>query len=589
MAGERQADLRDARRAAESLKRQSPAGEDERKNSLRGSDPSAMAEEEVAERLEVELHCPECGAELVVGIWDQSVACVYCGSLLVCDRLLGEQVFVVANAKAGALDVLALLIRSETESYRNELTGNARNQEGLNLEIPVLIDARVAVLRAKLEAELEPVDTVDFLVPYELHERTVVQAVLGRRGAAKESFVQSFRTEDLRRRYDASLLNLRDRGLKIRGSRLELLSGTHRESAGDRFLEAADTTPERVEPRADRARLRVNQEVQVIAQVEGVVRERHLQIWKHMSAARVRRAGTIEDYLVDRQFDTIAGKLTPEEAAGLRALPTRPLAEAIAKPSMRALASECPNCGADLALRPRAKIAFCANCALGIRVTPEVLEPYAYAVGELPAQSGADAVVGFPFWSLPFHLRAGGREFTRVWDWLEAVSAQPAAERFRENDPAESRLFVPARGILGARELDDAFAALSATATWRQPLVRSERAAPGGAARLLDVEIEAFEAVALARYALVALHDAQSTRSLNGLNFRKLVAEAELVPAEPKLVLLPLALHAGHWIPCPVDAAGDPAAAATGMRPVPLALLEDDGCIPRVSRAFSLT
>jgi hypothetical protein len=118
--------------------------------------------------------------------------------------------------------------------------------------------------------------------------------------------------------------------------------------------------------------------------------------------------------------------------------------------------------------------------------------------------------------------------------------------------------------------------------------VRVERPAPGDLVRLLDVELEAAEAVALARYALVALHDAQSTRSLNGLNFRKLVAEAELVPGEPKLVLLPLALHAGHWIPCPVDAAGDLAAASTGMRPVPLALLEDDGRIPRLSRAFSL-
>ena len=60
-----------------------------------------MAEEDVAERLEVELHCPECGAALVVGIWDQSVACAYCGSLLACGRVLGEEVFVVSNAKQG--------------------------------------------------------------------------------------------------------------------------------------------------------------------------------------------------------------------------------------------------------------------------------------------------------------------------------------------------------------------------------------------------------------------------------------------------------------------------------------------------------
>jgi hypothetical protein len=149
--------------------------------------------------------------------WDQSAARAYRGRP---GWALGEEVFV--SDRSGALDVVELLIRYEIESYRNELTGNAKNQEGLSLEIPALIEARVAMLRAKLEAELEPVDTVDFLVPYELHERTVMQGVLGRRGRAKESFVQCFRTEDLRRRYDETRTNLRDRGLKIRGSRLEL-------------------------------------------------------------------------------------------------------------------------------------------------------------------------------------------------------------------------------------------------------------------------------------------------------------------------------------------------------------------------------
>ncbi len=548
-----------------------------------------MAEEDVGSHLEVEMHCPECGAAIVVGVWDQSAVCKYCASLLACGRVLGEEVFVVSNLKRGALDVVELLIRYETESYRNELTGNARNPEGLTLEIPALIDARVALHRAKLEAELEAVDTIDFLVPYELHERTVVQGVLGRRGRAKESFIQCFRTEDLRRRYDEIRLNLRDRGLKIRGSRLELLSDANLADAGNRYLESSEVTPDRVGPSADRARFRVDTGAQVITQVDGVVRERRLRIWKHMSSARVRRAGQVEDYLVDRQFDTIAGKLAGHEAAFFRSLPVRPVGEVIAKPRLRALASECPNCGAGLTLPPRAKIAFCATCALGIRITPDGLEACAYSLGELPAGARAEALIGFPFWSLPFHLRAGGREFTRVWDWLEAVSAQPAATRFREQDPAESRLFVPARALHGARPLDDAYAALSATATWRQPRLRVERASPVADVRLLDVELESAEAVALARYVLVALHDAQSTRSLNGLNFRKLVADAELAAGEPQLVVLPLPLHGGHWIPSPADAACDPAAASPGMRPVPREVLEDDGSLPRLTRAFSLT
>ncbi len=546
-----------------------------------------MPESDVAERLEVELHCPECGAAVVVGVWDQSAACAYCASLLVCGRLFGEEVFVVSNASSGALDAAELLIRYETESYRNILIGRARSQEGVSLDFPGVIEARVAAFRARLEGELERVETIDFLVPYELHERTIVQAVLGRRGAAKESFLQCFRTEDLRRRYDGTRLNLRDRGLKIRGSRLELLSETHRDHASGRHLERITAAPGR--KTIDRSGLRLDEQVQVIAQFDGVVSERNLQVWKHMSVARIRRLGVIESYLVDRQFDTIAGKLTLAESSVYRSLPERPLAEVFAKPSLRAIASECPNCSAHLDLPARAKIAFCPTCALGIRITPERLEPCAYAWGEPPRASGADGTIGFPFWSLPFRLRAGGREFTRIWDWLEAVSPQPAAVSFRENDPEQSRLFIPARASFGTRELDDAFAALAATATWRQPSVRVERAEPAAEIRLLDVELEADEATALARYALVALHDAQSTRSLTGLGFRELVAKAEFVPGEPSLAVLPLPLHGGSWIPCPPNAPGEPARMPPGMRPVPRELLEDDGRISRSARAFSLS
>ncbi|MGH9886851.1 MAG: hypothetical protein ACREBE_15075, partial [bacterium] len=261
----------------------------------------------------------------------------------------------------------------------------------------------------------------------------------------------------------------------------------------------------------------------------------------------------------------------------------------VAKPSLRALASECPNCGADLALPARARIAFCGTCALGIRVTAEGLSACAYALGELPEISAAERRLGFPFWSLPFRVRADGREWTRVWDWLEAVSPQPAALRFREQDPAQCRLFIPARAIFGTPELDAAFAALTATATWRQPRLRADRATPADRLPLLDVELDASEALSLARYALVALHDAQSTRKLNGLSFRKLVAEAEFVAGEAELAVLPLRVYEDHWIPSPANAAPDPAQAPPGMRAVPEAVLADTGALPRVARAFSLS
>jgi hypothetical protein len=108
------------------------------------------------------------------------------------------------------------------------------------------------------------------------------------------------------------------------------------------------------------------------------------------------------------------------------------------------------------------------------------------------------------------------------------------------------------------------------------------------AIRLLDA-LRPPRWAALARYTLVALHDAQSTRSLHGMNFKKLVMDAELGSGDAQLAVLPLALYGDHWVPAPAETGGDAAAASPGMRPVPLELLEDDGSMPRLSRAFSVT
>ncbi|HXZ84404.1 MAG TPA: TFIIB-type zinc ribbon-containing protein, partial [Myxococcota bacterium] len=200
--------------------------------------------EELEQRLEVELECPECGAHFVAGVWDHSFRCSYCGSVLACARALGEEVFAASDGKATAADVIALLVRNETESYRNELLGRLRGEDGAPaLQLPALTEAQVAAFRAKLERELSLVFAGDFLVPYELHERTLFQGILGRRGGVKESLVQSTRSEDVLRRYDPAAYNLRDRGLKLRGSRLALLRDAHLALCQGRAL-AASARPE---------------------------------------------------------------------------------------------------------------------------------------------------------------------------------------------------------------------------------------------------------------------------------------------------------------------------------------------------------
>ncbi|HXX49353.1 MAG TPA: hypothetical protein VEN47_14070, partial [Myxococcota bacterium] len=232
--------------------------------------------------------------------------------------------------------------------------------------------------------------------------------------------------------------------------------------------------------------------------------------------------------------------------------------------------------------------AFCATCALAIGVSAEGLSEVPYERAAPVAPQGASATLGFPFWAFPARVRAGGTEFTRFWDWLERVSPQPAAVRYRENDPAEARLFVPARSLFGARPLDDAFAALAAVATWRQPTVVSDRPTPGDGLAFVDVELDPREAASLARLALVALHDRQSTRRLTGLSFKTWVADAQLELGTPRLVVMALAIHGESWLPAGRAVTTDLREAPLFPAPVPRSVLEDAGQIPRRSRAFSL-
>jgi hypothetical protein len=545
------------------------------------------AADDLEERLEVELECTECGASFVAGVWDHSFRCSYCGSVLACARALGEEVFAVSDGGSTAADALALVIRNETESYRNMLTGRAKGEDGCGVEIPAVIDAQVDAFREKLERELVLVEAGDFLVPYELHEQTAFQGILGRRGNAKEAFVQSVSVEDVQRRYDAAVYNLRDRGLKLRFARVALLREAHLERTGGRALETVGAGGGEV-AQVDRARVQLDPGLELIGRLEAICAERRLRVWKHMGFARIQRGVASEDYLIDRQFGTIAGRLSAEETEGYRALAPRRLDEVLAKPVLRAIASECPNCGVELALSPRAKIAFCATCATATHVSADGLTTLDYELASLPERDGADALVGYPYWAFPVRVLAGGREFRRFWDWLEQVSPQPAATRYRESDPAEARLFIPAREVFGTRELDDAFAALAAVATWRQPSTQVTRAELSDGLRLLDVELAPERAASLARFALVALHDRQSTRALNGMSFKKWVAEAQVSLGAPRLAVLPLALHADQWLPAGRTAQLDLRNAPIYPAPVARAVLEDAGQIPRRSKPFAL-
>ncbi len=534
--------------------------------------PAMPTHEAPVAALRIEGTCPECGAPFEAGLWDHSHRCEFCGSLLVSAREFGDAVFVVADMPVDP-DPRLPIVRRAVEDFRSRLMPRAGVEGELELELPALLEGHVERHRAQLLESMHVVEALDFFAPYEIHEQTIVQGVLGRRRDAKESFIQCFRTEDLERRYDPSF-NLRDVGLKIRGMGLQLVTQRHLELSGGRFLEVVPVGGD-ARPLAVRSRTRIRPGTQIISRIDAAWHERRILAYKHFTYTHVLNDGRDEHYLLDRQFGGVAAVLEPDEATAYRSLPTRPAASVLPRPEIAAIASECPNCGWELALAESERIAFCPTCRSAVEIAPKGLSRLAYGLGEATPQPGTEWLY-LPFWSFPFRITTARGSCTRIWDWLEQISPQPAALAHREQDPAEARLYLPARHVHGTRELDDAFAALVAWASWRQPRLGGDRTTVVPGACMLGTEVDRRAAADLAPFALLALHDAQSTRRLNGRSFREAISGADLELGEAGLVALPVPLRNGRWCP------------GGGLRDVSAAALRSDVDAPRVTRSFGL-
>ncbi len=500
--------------------------------------------------LAIEGGCPECGGPYEAGLWDRSHTCGYCESLLVLTRDEARDVYVVSDADPDPERALQILMRHEAEAYRARLVARHHNDSPLAFE-PPSFERKVAAFCRRLSGDLELLERVEFFVPYRILDQAVAQGVLGRRALAKESYLQLFHSEELARRYDPRAYHLRDRGLKIRGLRLERLDARHLELAQGRFLPLHEPEQPESEIELDRTRARLHRETQVISKLCGTWRTRELTVYKHLTYARISRGRGEEHYLLDRQFGTIAARLDAAEAQTYRRLDQSRSTTSPLPPRSQAhvLAAECPNCGWDLTLGDRDLICFCKTCHHAIAIRDKRLELVPYGVGPAPEDVPCDTLVYFPFWAFPFKLQVSERSFTRIRDWLEAVSPQPHLERLAQSDPEQSTFFIPARSLYGSPEADAAFELLVGWTGWRQPLLRPERPTPNDRALYPGVDVAPEEAAALARYALVALHDNSSTRRLNGRSFRELIADAELRLGSPSLALLPLPIHRDQWRP----------------------------------------
>ena len=553
-----------------------------------------VAEEDVAERLEVELHCPECGARgrrrRLGPVRALRLLRARCSPAGACSA---RRCSSVKDATATALDVVAAPDPHRDRELPQRAGRTLAQQEGLQLDLPTADRrARRAVSRqARGGARAGRRRGLPGALRAARARRRAGRARTSR-PSSKESFVQCFLTEDLRRRFDATKTNLRDRGLKIRGAKLALLSDAHRDSVEDRFLDTADADTETRRRRSRTARARESTATRRWSRrSRACCASGKLEIWKHMSVGRVRRAGVVEDYLIDHQFDTIAGRLAGDEAARAPRARTAPArrGDREAEPARaRVGVPELRRRSRTPAARRRSPSAGTARWASAI--APEGLRAVRLRAGRAPAaRKGPDGVHRLPVLvaAVP-PARGRARVDARLGlarGGLDAArrDALPRAGPGRE---------PPLRS--GARDLRRARARRRVLRAHRDrhlaPAARCavERASPADALRICSTSSSSRRTPAtLARYALVALHDAQSTRSLNGMNFRSLVRDVELVrgrarargPAAraPRRTLGPLP---GRGRREPGRRLGRHASGAAGV-------LEDDGRRRRASRAPS--
>jgi hypothetical protein len=502
---------------------------------------------DAAQALSIEGSCPECGAAYTADLWDRSHECEYCESLLVWSRRAADDAYVVTDGDPDPARVLEILVTQEAEAYRARLLARLRGAAPMAFEPPGL-ERQVQRFRENLRADLQLVEAVDFFAPYVVRDTSIVQAILGRRKlGVKESFLQLFQSQELERAYDDQRFHLRDRGLKIRSFRPTPMRAEHFELAGGRFLPRVEPPDE---ARLDRSQTRLSEDTQVVARIGGSFRRRELRVYKHLSYAKLRRAGHEEHYLFDRQFGTVAARLHASEVGRYRDLAPSSAEQLMHSGDVHAIASECPNCGFELHLPPQELVQFCPSCHQAVELQAKGLVLRPYRVERSP--EGAERWLYFPFWAFPVRVRdtAGPHESLRAW--RDAVSPSPAAP---DTAPAGSerasapRYFLPARSIYGSPRVDHLFEQLVGDANARQPELQNGRPVPDDRAQWLGVDLDAADARSLARFALVALFDNARTRYLHAQIFRERIAAAELELGEAELALLALPLRNDAWRP----------------------------------------
>ena len=480
--------------------------------------------------MKLRFSCPKCGAPCEVDDAARSHACTHCGSLLLLEAPQREEIFVVDAQVRSPADVLALVIEYRLEAYRAELRGRFRDAQG-QAPPEILFEAQVRAFEARLRTGTRIAEAASFQVPYWHLAGTIVQAILGRhRDGPKLVRLRGFGVEHSVPAYDVGQANLRDRGLRLGEASARPLLAADLEARGPFLPWRPATQGGQGYREIDKWRMRdLDRAIEPVVKHGEFLFGRRLLVYRPYWLARVigERA---EWVLVDASFGTIAGHPDELEARALLAQAVRdPLGSSEAHfRNVHALASRCPDCGAEQLFEPSHCVVVCPSCQLALRAEPGGIRMVACD----HAKPHSVPSTYLPFWRFdlsPDEARpASVAEFARQW----FTGTEPAGL------PRARQLWVPAFRLLETEAGDEALKALLEAVHASEPELAAGKVPLGSRAAIAGASLSEGEAAALGRFALFAALGAPAAARLNATIVRQWMGlELKLQP--PRLAFLP--------------------------------------------------
>jgi len=490
-------------------------------------------------RLSIALPCPKCGATCTIDDETVTVPCDYCGSLLIVEAPDRDEVYYEKGQVHDGGQILELVIAYRKSAHRAEVidryTGGDRERE------PVaewLVQQELDAFEKRLRAHSRLLEAHRFLAPYWQIGGLLLQAALGRfRDGPKVLRVRGYGVEHTVPGYDVIRANLRDRGLRLGRSMLRPLSlkkvaelGAFLpwEKIGDRSYHELDKWRTRtLEPGFDP--ILKHGELQL---------SRRLLVYRPYWLAQVEADRGPEWVLVDGAFATVAGYPTASEASEILGQRVRQPLDAESHRRVKSVASRCPDCGFEQRLDRRHFISVCTNCHLALEPGSDGIRILHY--DHVPGQDRPETEF-LPFWRYRVRLRIGDSPFMEdLRSYAAALFPDGLPAGFAPSGP---HLWVPAFRLLGTIPGDEALMRLCEWIHAAPPEVTGGKIPVDQEARAWGASVSEAEARRLAGTVLLAVHNPASAARLNALLLRQKVLDAELLLAEPRLVMVPFRLE----------------------------------------------